>query len=526
MAWVKNNVSSPAKSGILHKKQGSTYAWDMLINNNTWFDVYFRSGGTPTNVLNDRGMTSGYDQWHQLVFTYNASASEVKGYRDGVLVSTSSYSSVLDDASAKPFTIGQTGSGELWAGQLDDIRVYDQPLTAADILTIYNNTSNNASFFQWGAEESLANLNFISFADLSGNGKTATSATISLTPGVIGQGTVYNGKYTSVVSPSLGSGLKTVAFWVRFATTTKSEELVNFDGTAHIETDSSGNVVCTSCGAATVYVDSSSGSANIPRADEWHHVVVTVAGGVTGSTFELGHGPTGSVYLGGSLDDVRVYNRVLSQEEITRLYGPGATTRVGVSMSGAPNQAGNVVAWWSMDGSKVDLSQYTAELRDSSGNGRHMDWRNHASTTVPGAIGQAISFDGIDDYATTTVSLGTVKSVSFWVNFATTTHSEEIIHIGATTRIETDSGGTVACTNCGTATIYVDGSSASATIVRAGEWHHVVATVAGGVSASNFELGRFVGGGSQYLGGSLDDVRVYSSVLSATEIRHLYETGK
>lgn len=523
MAWVRNNASSPTKSGILRKAQGSNYEFELMVNNSvadTWLQTYVFKGGAFYRMLNDTAMVSGWNTWHHVAFTYDSGASRAYMYRDGSqTTSSTTFSGALDDTGDRPFWIALTSDGFRWAGQLDDIRVYTYALSYADMLTIYNNTSDNSSFFQWSAEESLANRNVVSFTDMSGNNQTATSSTVELTQGSIGQAGLYNGIYASVASPSLGSGLKTIAFWVRFATTTASQAIIQLDSTARIETNSSRNIVCTNCTSPTIYVNGSTASANIPRTGEWYHVAVTVSAGVAGTTFRMGYAPSGSQYLGGALDDVRVYSRVLSQDEITRLYGLGATTRVGVSAPTAANDSG-LVAWWTMDGRSVDLSQNTAELRDSSGNARHADWRNHATTTTQGVSGQAILFDGINDLATTTASLGSVQTVTFWVRFSTTTASQAITNLVGTTRIETNSSGDVVCTGCTGPTIYVNGSTASANIPRTGEWYHVAVTFTA-LTASGFELGR-ANGGSIYFGGALDDVRVYSRALTATEILRLY----
>jgi len=41
---------------------------------------------------------------------------------------------------------------------------------------------------------------------------------------------------------------------------------------------------------------------------------------ITSSNVRIGGHPTGSYYLNGSLDDVRIYNRALSADEIQALY--------------------------------------------------------------------------------------------------------------------------------------------------------------------------------------------------------------
>ncbi|MCH8889372.1 hypothetical protein IID26_03040, partial [Patescibacteria group bacterium] len=54
----------------------------------------------------------------------------------------------------------------------------------------------------------------------------------------------------------------------------------------------------------------------------WHHIAITDTTGVTATTFEMGR--VSSSYFNGRMDDVRVYDRVLSASEIKRLYQLGS----------------------------------------------------------------------------------------------------------------------------------------------------------------------------------------------------------
>lgn len=47
----------------------------------------------------------------------------------------------------------------------------------------------------------------------------------------------------------------------------------------------------------------------------------------TGTSFQLGRHASGSSYLDGRIDDVRIYNRALTAEEIKQLYNGGAATQ-------------------------------------------------------------------------------------------------------------------------------------------------------------------------------------------------------
>lgn len=137
-----------------------------------------------------------------------------------------------------------------------------------------------------------------------------------------------------------------------------------------------------------------------------------------------------------------------------------------------------------------------------------------------GKVGQALEFDGTDDY----VSVGNVGSgiqtISFWMKADDVT-SRKIMDIDGTDQIEIDASSNVVATSFPNATVYIDGSSSSAT-VTAGGWHHVLITDSTGVNASSVDIGRV---STSYFDGTLDEVRMYNRVLSAGEIRALYHLG-
>jgi hypothetical protein len=95
----------------------------------------------------------------------------------------------------------------------------------------------------------------------------------------------------------------------------------------------------------------------------------------------------------GVIDDVRVYNRALSTDEVKRLYQTGKTTRVGVTIPNVSLDTG-LVGHWTFNGPDVDWSSTTAEIRDTSGYGNHANatTSSMSSSTVPGTIGQALKF--------------------------------------------------------------------------------------------------------------------------------------
>jgi hypothetical protein len=88
---------------------------------------------------------------------------------------------------------------------------------------------------------------------------------------------------------------------------------------------------------------------------------------------------------------------------------------------------------------------------------------------------------------------------------------------GGTHSVEVATG-TLTATGFDTPTIYVDGS-VSSTLAISG-WHHVVVTTATGFIASALKIGKE----TTFFDGKIDDFKIFSRALSATEVSNLYRT--
>jgi hypothetical protein len=71
--------------------------------------------------------------WTHLALTYDRTA--IRLYVNGVLVRSTARTGAVA-TSAGPLRIGGNSRGELFTGQLDEVRVYNRALTAAEVVTI------------------------------------------------------------------------------------------------------------------------------------------------------------------------------------------------------------------------------------------------------------------------------------------------------------------------------------------------------------------------------------------------------
>jgi Concanavalin A-like lectin/glucanases superfamily len=103
----------------------------------------------------------------------------------------------------------------------------------------------------------------------------------------------------------------------------------------------------------------------------------------------------------GLIDDVRIYNRALSPDEIKRLYITGAAGKLGVAANN-DSLAQGLVGYWTFDGKDMAGAMGITSARtayDRSGNGNNGKYWNATNTpAVNGKLGQALEFDGSNNY--------------------------------------------------------------------------------------------------------------------------------
>ncbi|MES3031912.1 MAG: LamG domain-containing protein, partial [Patescibacteria group bacterium] len=283
---------------------------------------------------------------------------------------------------------------------------------------------------------------------------------------------------------------------------------------------------------------------------------------------DLGSSP---LYFNGTIDDHRVYDRVLSAAEIKRLYNIGNISKISVSSSTDLLSTG-LVGHWTFDGKKTPWTSSTAGTAlDSSGNSNTGTLTSMVQSTNPvaGRIGQALTFDGTNDWiqmsneSTFDFEKTTAFSVFAWVK---TTASSDSFVVAKAQNSGTYTGWYIFVDNgagsqgsTGTGQIAVDFNSGAnlrrrygTTVVKDGKWHHVgfvndglgvatsvkiyvdgtensTATGTNSVPSSiltnvNVSVGSRDAGGVPYPG-AIDDVRIFNRAVSTAEILRLYKMG-
>lgn len=317
---------------------------------------------------------------------------------------------------------------------------------------------------------------------------------------------------------------------------------------------------------------------------EWHHVVITRTGGdilyyldgqvqpVTltidqglsgtisvGTYFAIGaaYGSAGpEIYFDGSIDDVRVYDRVLAAQEVAALYSEGGWTGQPVDV----DLNSGLVAHYPMDGSADDISP-TANHGTLEG--------AVAAEDRFGVTDKALDFDGVDDRivcpSNAALAFGQGSfAVSVWAKKSTYLSHPTYLSTAFVGRITHDSQN-----DTGWAVVYREAGVTNFRYVQKdtyqyalagydadgcdGLWHHYVgirhATDSIDLYVDGVLRDRQPGNGADtdiaqplrigfdrmwhvstgfedvYVEATIDDIRIYNRVLSMNEIDSLYHEG-
>ena len=434
---------------------------------------FVRAGGTAVNTLTVP--TDG--AWHLFTVT-RSSVGGVRSwllYLDGKLAQDAG---TTPGATAYAFNkIGANGSdlSQLFNGYLDDVRSYGRALSAAEVWQLYNSgrnkiqTSQAASVSPSNRTNPLANglVGYWTFdgPDISGiiaydrsgqgnNGEMRWSALVGAA-GKFGQALSFDGARWIDAGNSANIQINngTISGWIKTPGAGSG-----FRGVVAKQSAYGMFLYENEFGMYDWGTGSWRGSGYSPNDGRWHHLVCTFRSGVSSGTLCYADGVlkltttitvsnhTVTLQIGeanaaqlfnGLIDDVRVYNRVLSAPEIWELYISGQTklqTSQALSVSSANRTnplANGLIALWTFDGADVSGTV----VYDRGGNGYNGTISGAVKTT--GKLGQALSFNGTSDYVTSGgvfSALGTSNrpyTISVWAKAAGGETQGNIIHMSS-----------------------------------------------------------------------------------------------
>jgi hypothetical protein len=595
-AWVK--TASANREDIISRYQASApYNGYALViapgfgcGSSGQVGLWFGNGSTyecSSQTVND-------GEWHFLAGTYDGTTAKV--YIDGAQVASDPQTGNLNET-AQNLKIGQESisSGFTADAQIDEARVYNRALGAAEILALYksgqtriNSSSRNivsGGLIGWWTFDG-ANVTDKVY-DSSGqgnngyfyNGATSTAKKA----GKVGQAFRFDGTddYVDVGSSvPFDSSNWTLSLWVDASDVNGSfQRLLSYYNNGPTIWKNSGSGALSIVHGGTADFDMGITLTN----NSWTHIVVTRQGSTItaykdgmqtaqNASFSVTFTNDTSVRMGqatsfdnpysGSLDDVRIYNRAITAQEVKNLYGMGAS-KIGGSQANIPGSTLNsgLVGYWSFNG--ADL---TDKIYDTSGQGNNGYFFNGATSTAKtiGKLGQGALFSFANGaYANMGGASSVLNfertdpfSISAWVKLGVVDDEYPIIgkwedfgpnYAGWMFGTEDATHWLLFLRNGGTNIMHVSFPRTDSTA-----WTHVVVTYDGssaGAGVKGYVNGApetttiesdgltqttktaqpiTIGGGTQgsIIDGKIDEVRVYNRVLSAAEVRQLYLLGK
>jgi len=399
--------------------------------------------------------------------------------------------------------------------------------------------------------------------DSSGNSKNGT-----LNAGGTGSNTAANhmwypqGKFggcvefdgddhVSVTNPSTSTSFS-LSFWFRTSTPATDAYLVDRATDGHFF-----QLVSSKLRSGTSASHKGDSTTTI-QADTWYHATMTYNGTTirqyinaieefntggdlaTPAGLELGRDYGAATYFTGLIDEVRLYDRVLTADEVSMEYTMGASAFLGsTSASFYDPWGGNPpVAWWSLD-------EYTGTTNyDRSGGGNDGTLTQMEATDwVHGRFGSCLRFGGDDDYVNTGMNIATgARSLSLWIKYMAlpgggnkaltgTEETAKNTYIGVQSdgsgyygagdseatfnyTFSTDTWYHVALTMDGTSAIkiYVDG-----TLVDTKSY------TADGTATQSFLIGKINSG--SHVTGLIDEVKIYNYARTPAQVVWDYSEG-
>jgi len=384
-------------------------------------------------------------------------------------------------------------------------------------------------------------------------------------------------------------GALTVSFWMKpnvlgnpGEPVSKWRESAGFTGSWDFNRSSSGAYNFTVVNSAGLGNSVAIGYASINDRNVWHHIVGTydganvrlyidkIVGTPVALTGVVHSAPSYPICIGadngdstggcetskfnGVVDDARIYNRALSASEIKQLYNLGSATKVNAPTTNPTDALGTgLVGWWTFDGK--DMISNVKDRSGQNNTGYMQGFTSTSSAVTTGKLGQGLKFDGVDDYINVgkQTSLNNVRPVSYSMWFYPSSSANAyLFHKGRYLFLNTP--GSVLTFTFDIATSGSDVGKTSTYSISINKWTHVVVTwngtigagmeahiYANGVetgyassfngsgtandSATNMLIGQKSGNISPFKG-LIDDFRIYNRVLSAAEIKQLYNLGR
>jgi hypothetical protein len=348
-AWV--NLASVNSFATAVSQDGSAVSGFFLqysAQDGRW--AFARTAADSTTSATARALSTAapvVGTWTHLAGVYDASAGQLRLYVNGTAAGTAAYTGGWH--APGPFRIGQgrwnAAAADFFPGSIDDVRAYDRVLTAAEVASVARLGDNLVARF------ALDETTGTSSSDVVGGHTAVSTGAVTRGVGYAGGGVVLDG-----VSGCLATSVPlvrtdqsfAVSVWAKLTSTAAFATVLSQDGgqasgfylqySAQDDRWAFAQVAADVANAAPTRAL----SAHAPQVGAWTHLVgvfdgsqlrIYVNGAPAGAAAHSGawHAAGGTQvgrgrwngasadFFPGSIDDVRVYSRALSDDDVRTL---------------------------------------------------------------------------------------------------------------------------------------------------------------------------------------------------------------
>jgi Concanavalin A-like lectin/glucanases superfamily/Domain of unknown function (DUF2341) len=523
--------------------------------------AYFNSSGKLMFIVADGlsrdiitfNYTFSADTWYHVVLTVKMGEYK-KLYVNGEYQEQVDISALTGDLN-KDLTSTQIGiSANPFDGLIDDTKIWDRVLTAQEISEEYNEGPAPIAYWSMDAIDGIT----VYDQSFGGNDGTMTSMTekANSKPGKVGQALEFDGSDSKIdlgsAKPSDLTGDISISVWIN--STSKGEN------SAGRIIDNGEFLIRDTANANPYYAISSDGGStyHITALDvdygSWQHLLITrTSAGITNAYLDgvhsgntdgssgtpvagstntfIGNNSTGNATFDGLIDEVKIYDYILTSYQIAQEYNGGSPTH-----------------YWSFDEGEGTTAHDNTENKNH-GTLTNMSTTGTSTAWVNGKFGKALRFDGDDDgvfFTEKTITATDPWTFSHWIKWDDHHSESYIFYTGGYTGhgflLRYGSNNTFAFRDSSTA--YLTFSNGSADSYYQNGWFYLtwVADGAGGLElyVNGESIGEATGAGTTAMGfdtfgsgysstayvldGSMDEVKFYNYALTAFDINKEYSS--
>lgn len=584
-AWVKRSSSTIlTNSPVASSPNGTIFAYGQggygfFIDQNTnklgLTQVGFSNVVAPTLAITDTN-------WHHVAVTQSGPAftggTVTTFYLDGV-AETVAYAPQFSFTTNA--AIGARGDNDVrnaFFGAIDELSIYDRPLSAGQIQTIFNagtagkckplatNSPNDQVLWLAGDGDALDSTGI-------NNGILQNGAGFAV--GKVGQGFTFDGADDQLTIPDNsnqnGGTNLTIEAWINPSSLPHGGTILqkrtsgNVGGYVLEPTQPSGGSALNGLQFVIMIggVYSTLNPANVLNSNVWQHVSATYDGafmriyvnGVevankpqTGvidnvaAPIVVGRNFANSIGFPGKIDEISVYNRALTTTEIQSISNAGIAGKYKVQAT-VPI---DIAAWYPADGNTNDLQ--------AANNGTLQGGATYAS----GKVGQAFSFNGTNAYVSapstaandpTGAANGATMEAWIYLNQLPSAAGRNFYIMSKSGTGATDDLAIFVGTDNGLKTLWGSSVSGGGNALQSGQWYHVAVVYTptdqvlrfylNGVFTTTQSVGspRTPSGEPLTIGrdtptvsntlfnGLIDEPAIYNRALSEAEVRDQYHAG-